>query len=224
MSHASHWSAADSFGVPQTCLECRQRFRRSAAVCCGVCGTLFWSAAGVGSLSLPPTTTASGVVPLPARIIPTSINISADVDSMLIVVVVVEINDVEYLEYRRSTAGVLLRHSAALSVSPRRSLPTLPWSRGSLDTAHLCVLPLNFLYQGPAILAPHKAHILYSMIVPWASLSAGRAAEYSPLGRLPLTGAVRCVVRCQLQPVIVVSLKQTEPTRSFVPQILDRSM
>ncbi|CAK5275021.1 unnamed protein product, partial [Mycena citricolor] len=85
-----------------TCLECRQRFRRSAAVCCGVCGTLFWSAAGVGSLSLPPTTTASGVVPLPARIIPTSINISADVDSMLIVVVVVEINDVEYLEYRRT--------------------------------------------------------------------------------------------------------------------------
>ncbi|CAK5268247.1 unnamed protein product, partial [Mycena citricolor] len=44
MSHASHWSAADSSGVPQTCLECRQRPRRSAAVCCGVCGTLFWSA------------------------------------------------------------------------------------------------------------------------------------------------------------------------------------
>ncbi|CAK5278657.1 unnamed protein product, partial [Mycena citricolor] len=94
-------------GVPQTCLQCRKRSRLSAAVCRGVCGTLFWSAAGMRSPLLPPTTMASGIVPLPARIIPRSINVSADV---LIVVDVVEINHVEYSECRRGTVAVLLQH------------------------------------------------------------------------------------------------------------------
>ncbi|CAK5272435.1 unnamed protein product [Mycena citricolor] len=59
-------------------------------------------------------TTASRIVPLTARIIPASINVSADVDSMLIVVVVVKINDVEHLECRRSAQEYRRSAPAAL--------------------------------------------------------------------------------------------------------------